>query len=127
MSQKRFQTSRYVRAIEGEKGAILYHSLFSKPLLVSKDVVAILKAFFNQRTIYDFVVERKLSNSDILQILRDNYLLVEVDLDERALLGERIKKHCETLQSGSQLRRLDLSVSEVCNFACANCIHFVSI
>lgn len=127
MGQKKIQMSRYARIIECEKGAILYHSLFSKPLLVSKDVVAILKAFCNPRTIYDFVVEWKFSNLGILQTLQDNYLLVEVNLDERILLGERIEKHYKDLQSGSQLRRLDLGVSEVCNFACSHCVHFVSV
>jgi len=58
---KTFQTSQYIKIIYGKNGAILYHSLFSKPLFISRGVIKILNYFRHPKNIYRIKKNKKFS------------------------------------------------------------------
>jgi radical SAM protein with 4Fe4S-binding SPASM domain len=106
--------SKHARFVSGNSGSILYHSLFSAPVIISP-------------RLHRLLVAHEVEDVDTINLLKERYLLVGPETDERKLLNQRIREHYETLALGSQLRQLDLSVSEVCNFGCQHCIHAVSV
>ncbi len=112
--------SNYARFVYGTNGVLVYHSLFSSPVIINPQA---LPKLLDSNT-------SQLQNDDfdrIVQTLQDRYILVEAGMKERKLLDQKIKEHCDALKSGSQLRRLDIGVSEMCNFGCEHCIHAVSV
>jgi uncharacterized protein len=87
---------------------------------------AVKSLIHRPRTPEDIVASQDLSESE-LKALTNRHLVVDQSADERQMLADRVAKYSQTLRTGSTLRRLDLSVSEVCNFGCTHCIHAISV
>ncbi len=122
------EASDFLRAVVGTNGALLYHSLFSGPVMVSNRIYNVVKSLVGrpQTTENILASPQGLSESE-LQALVDRHLIVIQPANERRMLADRVAEYSRTLQTGSTLRRLDLSVSEVCNFGCTHCIHAISM
>jgi len=117
--------SDYAKIIGGKQGFLIYHSLFSNPVIIGPDIYNILTCVMDCKENISVPCDSRIDQ--LINSLKDQHFLVETGVDERELLQQKIIKHCEILASGSQLRHLDLSVSEVCNFGCKHCIHNISV
>jgi len=121
------KASDFLRTVVSANGSMLYHSLFSRPVMVSNRIHnAVSSLIHRSQTAENILASQALSESE-LQTLVDRYLVMNRSVNERQMLADRVAEYSQTLQAGSTLRRLDLGVSEVCNFGCTHCIHNISV
>lgn len=112
--------------IEDNGRAVIWHSLFGKPKIVSKDTLKFLNIFTMPRSLnsmfseYEFEDDNKLSIEELIK----DYYLVPKGFNERIFLVEKMKTHEKSITDSSLIDYLELIVSEECNFRCKYCIHF---
>lgn len=118
-------SSRFVRMIETEEGKLIYHSLQGNPTIIDDGTKEILKIFLQPRSIDSFITDYELDNEsmDALTQLVTNGFLAHPSEDTREIFFEKVSEKIHNVTTGKELRVLDLSVSELCNFGCHYCIH----
>lgn len=118
--------SEYIQLVRRDGLAIIWHSLFGRPKVVTDGTLEILDAFSMQMSIAEFSMIYDVGDTgmDVIeQLLSDGYL-VPLSLDERAQLAEAKNEALDAIGSGSKVSFLELIVTESCNFRCTYCIHF---
>lgn len=118
--------SRFIHTISSGDKAIIWHSLFGHPKIISKETLKLLNIFSEPKTLKSFSAEYETTQEikNCLRELAKKYYLTAENVDERILLEEKIKKREQTITDGLLVDYLELIVSEECNFRCTPCIHF---
>ncbi len=119
-----YMKSPFVQVICDSNSAVIWHSLFGYPKIVSSEVLEFLESFSVPRTLSQFGDELTNEDKEAIDELLRCYFLVPEDFDDRAFLGEQMRKREAEIISGSLIDYLELIMSEACNFRCIYCIHF---
>jgi len=124
-SAQLFVKSQFVQTVCEGDSAVIWHSLFGSPLIVSAETLEFLDSFIEPATI-DSRLGEGLSdgNLDAVDELTRCYYLVPEGFNDRAFLEEEMRKRETGIVSGSLIDYLELIMSEACNFRCTYCIHF---
>lgn len=117
--------SQFVQVVQEGESAVIWHSLFGNPKIVSVATLEFLNGFATPATI-NSVCGSKPSEDDqrAIEELVRCYFLIPQGFDERSFLGERMREREAEIVSGSLIDYLELIMSEACNFRCTYCIHF---
>ena len=118
--------SQFIQMVRDKDKAIIWHSLFGNPKIVSIEILAFLDIFSRHRQICSVFDEYNCDeNSErAVQDLVENYYLIPKSFDERGFLVEQMKEREKNIIGGSLINYLELIMSEACNFLCSYCIHF---
>ncbi len=128
VQNKRIVKSSFARNVSKNGNAIIWHSLFGYPKIISRPTIEFLDLFRKPQSIEDVLSRYDLDgNFQIIDELLESYFLVPEDFDERKLLKEKLKKYDDDIANGSAIEYLGLIISEACNFRCAYCIHFSNL
>ncbi|HEY9795294.1 MAG TPA: radical SAM protein [Leptolyngbyaceae cyanobacterium] len=127
MQEVLYKKSDYVRVLSSNENRFLvYHALFNNPLETNADIVCLIDRLSNPTRIsalsefYEGDIEGVISN------LIDLHFVVPHDQEERALLASLHQEFLEQVQAGQKLARLELAISNACNFGCQHCMHFLN-
>lgn len=118
--------SQFIQALNEGDQVIIWHSLFGKPKVISREVKGAIELFSNPKTLNSLYDEYEVDQQGRLcfeELLKDHYLVPQ-GFDERNFLTERIKNRSNLVTDGSLINNLELIMSEACNFRCIYCIHF---
>ncbi|MEK7143162.1 MAG: radical SAM protein [Patescibacteria group bacterium] len=121
-----YSKSQFVQIVKNKNKAIIWHSLFGNPKIVSKDTIALLDVFSNSRSLSSVLGEYDIRENGI-EVIRDlivNHYLIPKNFDERKFLAKYMQKREKSIANGSLIDYLELIMSEACNFRCTYCIHF---
>lgn len=116
------QTSAFVRSVSEAGYAVVWHSIFGNPMIVSSSALDLLERFREPAEPNEVGVD-EVSRSVVDQFVAAR-LLVSAGFDERAFLGQQMQEREEVVTDGSRLDYLELIMAEACNFRCTYCIHF---
>ena len=118
--------SQFVQVIRDNGKAVIWHSLFGNPKIVSEDTTALLDIFSDLRSLSSVLREYDVGENgeETIQDLIVSHYLVRKDFDEREFLTKRMQEREKSITDGSLINYLELIMSEVCNFRCTYCIHF---
>ena len=118
--------SQFLQTVENNSEAIIWHSLFGRPKIVSVQMLEFIRIFAIPQTLNLVYEEYEFDNNEMayLKEMIVDYFLIPKGFDERSLLSKRMQKREQTITNGSLINYLSLIVSEGCNFRCAYCIHF---
>lgn len=124
--QATFIRSRFTQVVQEGDQAIIWHSLFGNPKIVSRETLEFLDHFEAPQSLGVISGDGDIDSGQwsAVQELIDGYYLIPKGFDERAFLAEGMRKREETITSGSLIDYLELIMSEACNFRCTYCIHF---
>lgn len=122
---KLYKKSPYIQIVKGGNLAVIWHSLFGYPKIISIETFDFLEGFSFPNTI------RSQFNDDLteedrkaIEELVSCYFLVPEDFNDRAFLKKNMRTREAEIISGSLIDYLELIMSEECNFRCTYCIHF---
>ncbi len=121
-----YKKSEYVRVLGDDDRFLIYHALFNNPLETNSAIVGMMEMLSTPMTtdqlsdLYEGDVEEVLSN------LVDLHFIVPIDQDERAILSSLHEEFLKEVQAGEKLSRLELAISNACNFGCQHCMHFLN-
>lgn len=122
---KRYKKSPFTQVIQEGDSAVIWHSLFGYPKIVSVETLEFLDDFPTPKPIRNKLCgELTDDNQEAVDDLLRCYFLVPEDFDDRAFLEERMREREAEIVSGSLIDYLELIMSEACNFRCTYCIHF---
>ncbi len=125
---KKVVKSSFVRNVTKNRNAIIWHSLFGYPKIVSGPTIEFLDLFQKPQSIEDILSRYDLGeNFHVIDDLLKSYFLVQDGFDERKFLKKKLQKHDGAIKNGSAIEYLGLIISESCNFRCAYCIHFSNL
>ncbi len=117
--------SPFVQVVQDGESAVIWHSLFGYPKIVSIGTLELLELFSKPTTIHlqlgDELTEE---DQEAIEELMRCYFLVSNNFDERAFLGKHMQEREKEIISGSLIDYLELIMSEECNFRCTYCIYF---
>lgn len=118
--------SRYTQTVEDGDRAVLWHSLFGNPQIVSSATLRFLDIFTTRRSLGSILEEYDLDEDGkrVFETMLNNYYLIPAGFDERKLLAEKAHVHEGEIINGLRINYLGLIMSEACNFRCTYCIHF---
>jgi len=121
--------SLFVQVVRNKDKAIIWHSLFGNPRIVSRDAITLLNIFSNLRPLSSVLGEYNIGENgeEIIQDLIADHYLITQNFNERKLLANRAKELEKSIVNGSLIEYLGLVMSEACNFRCVYCIHFNNI
>lgn len=121
----KFVKSGFVQSADDGELAVVWHSLFGHPKIVSLETLAFIDSFAEPRKLDDLLGSELTDESDeAVQELINDYFLVPTDFDDRAFLEETMRQRDSSIVDGSRIAFLELIMSESCNFRCTYCIHF---
>lgn len=113
--------SEHLRVLDRTRGGyVAYHTLFGNLTLLNESAARLLQEFQRPRTPDDYA-PLYAKYGPYLDAFHDMYYLVEDDLNERALHEQDLRRRRERLSSGAYIGGVQLSISDVCNFACKYC------
>jgi uncharacterized protein len=117
--------SQFIQTVKNGDSAIIWHSLFGYPKIVSIDTLNFLELFSEQSTIHSRIGDELTEENQraINELLRC-YFLIRKDFEDRSLLKEKMRERETEITNGSLIDYLELIISEACNFRCTYCIHF---
>lgn len=120
--------SPFVQVVQNGDSAVIWHSLFGYPKVVSIETIEFLKSFLEplEPVTISSQFDDELADEDrvaIEELLRC-YFLVPEDFNDRVFLKKKMREHEAEIVSGSLIDYLELIMSEACNFRCIYCIHF---
>ena len=120
-----YVSTRFIRMIEYGESKLIYHSLRGNPTLIDDGAKEILDIFSQPRSIDSFLANYELDDESRIALtqLVANGFLVRLCENERESFFSAVSKGIYNAVIGKELRVLDLSVSELCNFGCRYCVH----
>ena len=115
-----------MQVIQDDDKAVIWHSLFGYPKVVSSETLFFLNAFTKSKKLHSVLDEYEFNDRDmsVINELVDGYYLISDSFDERAFLAKRMKAREKSITNGSLINYLELIMSEECNFRCIYCMHF---
>lgn len=117
--------SPFMQVVRDGDSAVVWHSLFGYPKVISVETFEFLDSFSEPRTVFSqFGDELKDEDREMIEELLRCYFLVHEDFNDRAFLEEKMREREAEIVSGSLIDYLELIMSEACNFRCTYCIHF---
>ncbi len=117
--------SSFLQVVRDNDFAVIWHSLFGYPKIVSIETLKFLESFSIQKTICSQLDNELISeNKEEIEELLQCYFLVPKNFDDRTFLEEKMQKRERGVANGSLIDYLELIISEACNFRCTYCIHF---
>ncbi len=121
--------SRFLQHVKDGDQAVIWHSLFGNPRIISAETLEFLNAFEIPRTLESVFNEYEINDEQQSGIkdLISCFFIIPQDFDERAFLAETSEKRKGSITTGSLVNYLGLIISEVCNFRCGYCIHFSNL
>jgi len=122
-------TSQFVEIVQNTNRAVIWHSLFGRPKFVSLDTLELLRVFEKPHSIKKFLSEYDIGKDGEATIrnLVEDYFLIPANFEEREFLENITKDREGVITDGSLVDRLELIMSEECNFRCIYCIHFCNL
>lgn len=101
-----------------EKNAyFIYHSIFGNLLKINKEMY---KYLFYSQNFSEEELLKYFSVEDFI-FLKNNYFLTKNNFDEQALIDEKIELRKKLLESGKEFDKLQLIMTNACNFKCKYC------
>lgn len=120
--------SKFVQEVRCGNTAVIWHSLFGNPKVISSETLEFLDEFQAPKTLNTVLGnEADHDQTKAVRELLDCYYLIPHGFDERAFLAQRMMSRAESITNGSLIDYLELIMSEACNFRCTYCIHFNSL
>ncbi len=118
--------SQFVQVVRNSDKAIIWHSLFGNPKIVSGDTIMLLNVFSSPRSLSSILREYNVGENgkEAIQNLIASHYLIYKDFDEREFLAKCMQEREKSIIDGSLINYLELIMSEECNFRCIYCIHF---
>ncbi|MDJ1175155.1 radical SAM protein [Roseofilum capinflatum] len=127
METTAYQQSRYFHAVDGGNGIFLiYHALFNQPREVEESVVDFIHLFQEPKTLDEIADYCEGDIEEVVKTLADLHLLEYESNDELELLEALHEDFLTELKQGNKLQRLELAISNACNFGCKHCMHFLN-
>ncbi len=117
--------SPFMQVVRDDDSAIIWHSLFGYPKVVSVETLEFLELFSEPTTICSQLSD-KLNDDEqkMIEELLRCYFLIPEGFNDRVFLEEKMRERETDIVSGSLIDYLELIMSEACNFRCTYCIHF---
>lgn len=120
-----YMKSPFVQVVQNGDSAVVWHSLFGYPKVISTETLKFLESFAEPATIYSrFGDEITEDGQEAIEELLRCYFLVPEDFNDRVFLEDKMREREAEIVSGSLIDYLELIMSEACNFRCTYCIHF---
>lgn len=121
--------SRFVQVVEGCEKVVIWHSLFGNPRVISKDTLELLNFLSTPHSLASICAEYDIGKDgeDIVQELVAVHHIVPVDFSEREFLANLMRQREKAIISGSLVDKLQLTISEACNFRCKYCLYFANL
>lgn len=120
-----YAKSPFMQVVRDGDSAVIWHSLFGYPKVVSVETLEFLESFLKPTTIYSQLGDRLNDNEQaMIEELLRCYFLIPDGFNDRAFLEEKMRERETEIISGSLIDYLELIMSEACNFRCTYCIHF---
>ncbi len=118
--------SQFIQVVSNGDKAIIWHSLFGNPKVVSEETIALLDIFSHPCQLNSVLNEYDVGENgeEAIQNLIAAYYLIPIGFDERGFLAQRMHERETSITDGSLINYLELIMSEACNFRCTYCIHF---
>lgn len=118
--------SQFIQVVRDKDKAIIWHSLFGNPKIVSKETIDFLNHFSQPIQLNSILGEYDLEKNvdESIQDLITNYYLIRKDFNEREFLAKHMKEREKSITDGPLINYLELIMSESCNFRCSYCVHF---
>lgn len=127
MLTTQYKKSSYLHYVDGNDGRFfLYHSLFNNPIEINTSIWELIEYFSNPKAINETNNYFQGDVKAVLDKLIDLHYILPVEQDERVLLQSLQQKFLEQLTGGFRLGRLELAISNACNFGCKHCMHFLN-
>gem|GEM_PF-587883 len=115
--------SQYVQFIEDGEMAVVWHSLFGYPQIVNRNGLELIDAFSNPIGVDEIKKAEKFDEIDEnVAILKNSFMLVPPDFNERSFLEKKTLSYNEAISDGKNIEYLSIIPSEKCNFCCTYCI-----
>lgn len=120
-----YKKSSFMQIVKDDDFAVIWHSLFGYPKIVSIETLDFLESFSAPKTICSqFNGKPTSENQEAIEELLQCYFLVPENFDDRAFLEAQMRGREAKIVNGSLIDYLELIISEACNFRCTYCIHF---
>lgn len=120
-----YMKSRFMQVVRDDDSAVIWHSLFGYPKVISVETFKFLESFSEPKTILSqFGDELSDEDRETIEELLRCYFLVQEDFNDRAFLQEKMREREAEIVIGSLIDYLELIMSKACNFRCTYCIHF---
>ncbi|KKR47527.1 MAG: arylsulfatase regulator (Fe-S oxidoreductase) [Parcubacteria group bacterium GW2011_GWA1_40_21] len=118
--------SQFIQIVKSKDKAIIWHSLFGNPKIVSTEILSFLDVFSSPHQLNSVLDEYKCDKNSrkAIQDLIESYYLIPRYFDERKFLAKHMKGREKFINDGSLINYLELIMSEACNFRCSYCVHF---
>ncbi len=124
LTETQLVVSRFMQVVQKGDRAVIWHSLFGRPKIISIDTLDFLHQFEAPCTIEDVLGSIDEEDRATIEDLYANHFLIKRDFDERAHLERVMRAREPSITDGSRISFLELIMSEACNFRCTYCIHF---
>lgn len=120
-----YVSSKFIRLVKNEESKLIYHSLRGNPTIIDDGAQEILDIFLQPQSIDYFLANYELDDESRKTLIKlvVNGFLVHSREDTREFFFKKVSKRIQSATEGKELRVLDLSVSELCNFRCRYCVH----
>lgn len=117
--------SKFLQIVQNTNTAVIWHSLFGFPQIVSNETIEFINGFLEPITVRSKLGDKPTAEEmDVVNNILNCYFLIPKNFDEREYLTEIIEEREKDIVSGSLIDNLSLIMSEECNFRCVYCIHF---
>lgn len=105
---------------------LVYHSLFNNPIEIDTSILQLIEAFSKPQSIDQVHKKFQGDVKKVIEKLIDLHYIYPAERNERQVLESLQNEFLKKIQKGSQLERLELAISNACNFGCKHCMHFLN-
>ncbi len=121
-----YKKSDYLQVVKYNDKFFVYHSLFNNPTLLDSSIINFINLFETPKSVQEVIEDLDGDVIDVLSELTELHFIIEEGTDERKILSNKQKQFIQDVSSGKELVRLELAISNSCNFGCKHCMHFLN-